>query len=235
MKLAKQVLPRWPLKPKKRSKEEEQTRFLILGFVVSIGIHVGVLMFGGFWNRPAEFGMQAAGSTTQVDLVAGEPEPEAAPAVMKSTPEVMQTPNPEEMVRPIPKKTKSPTPLKSTSIEAKTQNPSATGEGTPGQGATTGSGGHGPATSAKPDYLRNPPPEYPEDARIAHQEGVAILFVDVSENGMALNVSLHQSSGYRKLDEAALRAVKNWKFKPAMLGGLPVRSQVEVPVRFKLH
>jgi protein TonB len=95
--------------------------------------------------------------------------------------------------------------------------------------------GNAPFTSAAPDYLHNPPPEYPQEARLNHQQGVVLLLVDVSQDGTVLTVSLQRSSGYRRLDEAALRAAKEWKFKPATAGGQTVHSKVEVPVRFRLQ
>jgi protein TonB len=104
-----------------------------------------------------------------------------------------------------------------------------------GSGTAIASKGNASFTSAAPDYLHNPPPEYPEDARLSRQQGVVLLLVDVSQDGGVLKVSLQRSSGYRRLDDAALRVAKAWKFKPATVAGQPIRSQVEVPVRFKLQ
>jgi protein TonB len=104
-------------------------------------------------------------------------------------------------------------------------------------GSGTGAVGRGNAsfTSAAPDYLHNPTLEYPEEARRDRQQGVVTLLVDVSPEGSVLKVSVQRSSGYRKLDEAALRAAKDWKFKAGTMAGQPIRSQVEVPVRFRLQ
>ena len=107
--------------------------------------------------------------------------------------------------------------------------------GPPRQAEGLASKGNASFTAARPDYLHNPPPDYPEDARINHQEGVVILLVDVGQDGNVLKVTLQRSSGYRRLDEAALRAAKDWKFKPGSAAGQPIRSKVEVPVRFKLQ
>jgi periplasmic protein TonB len=107
--------------------------------------------------------------------------------------------------------------------------------GASGSGTAIGSKGNASFTSAAPDYLNNPPPEYPEEARLSRQQGVVTLLVDVSPEGGVLKVSVQRSSGYRRLDEAALRVAKDWKFKPGTMAGQPIRSQVEVPVRFKLQ
>jgi protein TonB len=64
---------------------------------------------------------------------------------------------------------------------------------------------------------------------------VVLLLVDVAADGTVLKVNLQHSSGFRRLDEAALQVAKNWKFKPATAGGQAIRSQVEVPVRFRLQ
>jgi protein TonB len=42
------------------------------------------------------------------------------------------------------------------------------------------------------------------------------------------------SSGFPRLDEAALQAARSWEFEPARVGSLAVKSDIEVPVRFKL-
>ena len=50
----------------------------------------------------------------------------------------------------------------------------------------------------------------------------------------ALDVMMAKSSGYGRLDESALAAVKKWKFQPAMRGGAAVEAWVLVPVEFTL-
>ena len=100
--------------------------------------------------------------------------------------------------------------------------------------APTGRSEEGPGTLALPQYRSNPAPVYPESARRQRQEGVVWLEVEVSERGDALAVVVGQSSGHPVLDEAAMAAVRNWKFVPARQGARPVAARVEVPVRFRL-
>lgn len=88
---------------------------------------------------------------------------------------------------------------------------------------------------AMPNYRNNPLPEYPLIARQRHWQGVVWLLVDVSAKGLVDAVDLEQSCGYRVLDRAARRAVKRWEFTPAKQAGLPVASQVRIPVRFSLE
>ena len=88
---------------------------------------------------------------------------------------------------------------------------------------------------AKPDYLRNPPPQYPAESRKLREQGVVMLKVSVTAAGRAADVELHRSSGYARLDEAALKAVRRGVFKPARVGLTAVACAVEVPVRFGLN
>lgn len=82
--------------------------------------------------------------------------------------------------------------------------------------------------------LSNPPPRYPYLARRQGQEGRVVLRVRVSARGDAKAVAIQRSSGYRLLDEAALEAVRKWRFVPASRGGSKVPAPVDVPISFKL-
>ena len=93
----------------------------------------------------------------------------------------------------------------------------------------------GELTEAMPNYRSNPLPEYPYIARQRRWQGVVWLLVDVSAKGLVDDVALVQSCGYRVLDRAAIKAVKSWEFSPATRAGLPVESQVRIPVRFSLE
>ena len=68
-----------------------------------------------------------------------------------------------------------------------------------------------------------------------HQEGIVMLSVDVNKEGDPVSVEVIQSSGFRLLDQAALKAVRHWKFQPGSIGNIPVESTVTVPIRFRLE
>lgn len=98
----------------------------------------------------------------------------------------------------------------------------------------TGTGEPGIGVGVQPRFLSHPRPEYPPQARRERQEGVSIVKVRVGPDGRPAEVTLAHSSGFPLLDEAAVRGVKRWTFEPARTAGVPVSSQVEVPVRFNL-
>jgi len=84
-------------------------------------------------------------------------------------------------------------------------------------------------------YLNNPRPAYPRLSRRLNEQGKVLLRVRVSAEGRPEQVNLHQSSGHNRLDDAARRAVAQWRFVPAKQGDAPVASWVIVPIEFKLE
>jgi len=89
-------------------------------------------------------------------------------------------------------------------------------------------------TSAIPRYVDNPPPKYPAVARRKGWTGTVRLLVRVDTAGSVEKLLIAQSSGFSVLDRAARRAVRLWHFVPAMKAGLPVGSEVVIPVDFRL-
>ena len=62
-----------------------------------------------------------------------------------------------------------------------------------------------------------------------------IVRVGVSADGEPLTLSIAHSSGSTALDEAALSAVRQWRFVPASQAGQPVAAEAQVPIVFRLE
>jgi len=90
------------------------------------------------------------------------------------------------------------------------------------------------ASRARAREGSTPAPEYPLVAREAGWEGTVVLQIEVLPDGTAGAVTVYRSSGYPVLDQSAVKAVKGWRFVPAMDGNFPVRSLVRIPVKFDL-
>jgi periplasmic protein TonB len=95
-----------------------------------------------------------------------------------------------------------------------------------------------PATLA-PDagiaVLQSVMPQYPVESMRAGEEGAAVLQVLVDESGRASDVKVARSSGFARLDEAAVMAVSRWKFAPSSHGALAVPTWGEMEMRFNLY
>lgn len=79
--------------------------------------------------------------------------------------------------------------------------------------------------------LRKSEPVYPAAERRAGHEGRVVLKLFIGSDGKTTAIEVVQSSGYSALDEAALSAVKNWRFGGNKTGGV---VSVLLPISFKL-
>lgn len=77
-------------------------------------------------------------------------------------------------------------------------------------------------------------PVYPPASRRAGEEGTVRLKVLVDTNGRASNVAVTQSSGFTRLDQAAMEAVRKWRFVAATDGTNKIQAYTLVAVTFKL-
>lgn len=87
--------------------------------------------------------------------------------------------------------------------------------------------------SSDADYLHNPQPVYPLASERRREYGRVLLAVVVDAEGRPKSVSVKITSGFERLDQAALKAVTGWTFVPGKRNGVPTEMAVEVPIRFK--
>ena len=117
--------------------------------------------------------------------------------------------------------------------------------GTPGGviGGTPGGTGEGvgedkpmhiTADVQQPVLVRKVDPEYPEIARKARMEGVVILQAVITQTGTVEELKVLKSL-QPVLDQAAQNAVRQWRYKPAIFNGHPVKVYFTVTVTFTLH
>lgn len=119
-------------------------------------------------------------------------------------------------------------------IEKSAPAPSQAGTGVsapgPARADSMGAGGN-----SLPYVVFGPRPVYPPEARASGREGKVRIKVLIFERGAPGEVQLAESSGYASLDEAALDALRRWRFQPALRDGQPIPAWVTVPVIFSLR
>lgn len=76
--------------------------------------------------------------------------------------------------------------------------------------------------------------QYPVEALRSGEEGVVVLDVAVGASGDVEKVTVVKSSGYRPLDNAAVKSVHGWHFSPGRQDSQPVSGDVRVPIKFSL-
>ena len=204
----------------------------LISFALAFLIHLAAFLgTGAVLVKSAEYGVEAGQGGIEVNLVAALPvveevKAEEAPPPQKVE-EIRQVVE-EEFILPKEEKPSALRPQPSAMIKGDGSSP------VPGKDSTTLYSPGGALVEARPNYLKNPPPPYPESARKMEQEGLVELLVSVNRGGSADAVEIRKSSGFTLLDQAAVKAVRRWKFHAAKIGSLAVESKVEVPIRFRL-
>ena len=85
------------------------------------------------------------------------------------------------------------------------------------------------------DTTRNRRPNYPDASRRRGEEGVVRVELLVDPTGRVAEVRILESSGFSALDAAALQSLREWRFRPAQRGSLPVAGSITTAVHFRIE
>ncbi|HEX7054368.1 MAG TPA: TonB family protein [Burkholderiales bacterium] len=217
-----------------------------IGMAAALGLHAFAL-YALLEHKPARSALFAA-APIRVELVV-PPKAEPAPApppkpkpkpVVKRKPVAKPKPPPKPEPKPVlAAPAEAPAPLAPAPPPPPAPEPSPP----PPPAAAPVVAAAPPAPPPEPvvapvfsaDYLKNPPPDYPALSRRLGEQGRVLLRVHVDARGRADEVQVRASSGFARLDEAAQRTVRGWKFVPARRGDDPVAAWVLIPISFRLE
>jgi TonB family protein len=88
------------------------------------------------------------------------------------------------------------------------------------------------AAPASSRLIHRVEPEYPEEAKTRNIQGSVVLDIQVLGDGSVGKIDVLQ--GNATLAEAAVRAVRQWKYQPYLVDGRPVESQTRITFNFAL-
>jgi protein TonB len=142
-------------------------------------------------------------------------------------------PPPLQPVRNAPPSKHAPTvseqPADTTPIKAASSN-----SGTPPPQAAISNSGQVTLPRTDAAHMNNPKPVYPAVSRRLSEQGTVQLSVYILPDGKVGEVQLKVSSGYPRLDQSAIDAVRAWRYIPARRGNEPIPYWYTQPVRFSL-
>ena len=177
-------------------------------------------------------------------IVMPEPMPLAPPEPVvqpKPVPKPQPKPQPKPKPQPLPKAVASPDPAPATAPTG-TLDPEPTAPATPTPVPTAAQASTdtaAPAAIVMPSssaaYLNNPRPSYPSISRRMGEQGKVMLRVFVNAQGQPEQIQIQQSSGFDRLDKAAVDAVRRWKFTPGSRNGVAEAMWNIVPINFVLE
>jgi protein TonB len=166
-------------------------------------------------------------------LVAPEPtppKPAPAPKPLAPAPRVAQTPAPMPLAVADP----NPAPQAPTGVVA--PQPVAPAAPTVTEAAPT-KPAPAPARSSndvRDNFQDLPAPPYPPTSLRMNEQGSVLLAIKVESNGTASDVNVVRSSGFPRLDDAAIKAALRWRYVPRG-GGTPRPDTYQYTVRFEIY
>lgn len=89
--------------------------------------------------------------------------------------------------------------------------------------------------SSDADYLANPRPAYPPLSKRLGEQGKVVVRVLIGTDGTAQKAEIRTSSGFDRLDQAALATVQRWRYVPGKRDGVPEAMWFNVPINFVLE
>jgi protein TonB len=89
--------------------------------------------------------------------------------------------------------------------------------------------------SSDADYLQNPKPSYPAISKRLGEQGKVIVRVLIGTDGAAQKAEIRQSSGFERLDQAAMNTVLKWRYVPGKRAGVAEAMWFNVPINFVLE
>ncbi len=89
--------------------------------------------------------------------------------------------------------------------------------------------------SSNADYLQNPKPAYPYMSKRLGEQGKTTINVLIGIDGLPKEAKIKQSSGFERLDQAALETVMRWRYVPGKRAGVAVPMAFDVPINWVLN
>ena len=89
--------------------------------------------------------------------------------------------------------------------------------------------------SSDADYLQNPRPPYPPISRRLNEQGKTTVRVLIGADGQPQRAEIAKSSGFSRLDDAALATVMRWRYVPGKRGGVAEAMWFNVPINWVLE
>jgi periplasmic protein TonB len=230
----------------------KEDRLLLLLVLLGHALLFSLLAVQKWAQKPEplaiELSLAAPEPTTQVQPLASVPHPAARPVPASKqsaqTPQPLVAPTnaPAPTIAPAPVPVPNPIPAAAVASAAASSPSQQQANNVNSSPTTSTQPKSAPAQAtqavlpnADAAYLTNPKPGYPSLSRRLGEQGVVILSVLVGEDGAVQKLEIAKSSSYPRLDEAASRAVQNWRFTPGKQAGALQAMWVKVPISFILE
>ena len=209
--------------------------------VAVVALHIGLIwaLQSGLLMRAAELLVPAELLSQFVDppLPKPEPVPPAPKPAALPTPIKKAIPKAPALPAPQPLAIPDSTPSPNAPTGVTTPQPAPAPISAPVAAAPVAAAGPPVVQlpSSDASYLQNPSPPYPAISRRMGEQGKTIIKVLIGVDGQPQRAEIARSSGFDRLDQAALATVMRWRFVPGKRGGVPDSMWFNVPINWVLE
>lgn len=215
--------------------------------IAVVGLHVLGLwaLQAGLLRRAVELVIPVAVLSEVIEAQQPQVTPTPPPALPRPAPVPKAAPQPRPVARPAPQPvaiaTPSPDPLAPAGvIEPQPPAPVTSAAMAEPAAAPPAPLAHAAPTkielpSSSAEYLNNPPPPYPALSKRLGEQGKVVVRAFIEANGTATRAEIRSSSGYDRLDQAALQTVLKWRYVPGKRAGVAEAMWFNVPIHFVLE
>lgn len=210
---------------------------LIAGSVVVFHVLVLWAMQTGLMHRAVEWVVPAEILVEFVAPTATKvvPPPPAPPTPVPLKQAVAQAPTPVKTVAQLPLAIADMTPSPNAPVGVIAPAAAAPQVATPVAMVATAAPARVELPSSDADYLQNPKPAYPPLSKRMGEQGKVVVRVLIEVDGKAQKAEIKQSSGFDRLDQAALTTVLRWRYVPGKRAGAAEAMWFNVPINFVLE
>lgn len=217
----------------------------VTSFVLVVALHVGLIALA---LRAAPETMQLGNQlpTIQGVIVQAPQTVTPPPEPPKEIPKPKPKPKPKPEPKPVPKppvappseravKVPEPEPETIEEVQEEEESQEVVEEALPQVAPDSVLSDKVVQPRADAGHLHNRTPSYPNLSRRLREEGIVLLEILIRADGTVGEIKLKESSGFKRLDDAALKAIASWRFQPATQNGQPIDFWYEQPLEFNLH
>ena len=212
-------------------------RLLIAASVVLLHLGVLWLLQSGLMRRAVEVivpGEILSEFLSPPAPPAPQPQTPVARKPVQRKPELQPAPQPEPLPQPAAA-TPEPAPVVAATPAAAAPETAIEATSVAARPAAPAAAPRIELPSSDAAYLNNPKPAYPALSRRLGEQGKVVVRVLIGLDGRAQQAEIRSSSGYDRLDQAALATVRSWRYVPGTRNGVPEAMWFNVPINFVLE
>jgi protein TonB len=182
---------------------------------------------------PAQAQMEQSKPWLQLPQQQTQPQPMQKPEPLPVA-ATLPSPLPVSSATPAPQSTAAAIPATASATTGATASPNPNPNPGRAPGATANPAPALQPPSSDADYLANPKPAYPAMSRRLGEQGHVVVHTLIGADGVPQKADILRSSGFERLDRAALATALKWRYVPGKRGGVAEAMWFNVPLHFVL-